>query len=449
MVGCVKSRVVSAQFKTVLVSQLKIGARLGEPILEDRADQNVLLLAAGAVISSAVLDGLQQRGIVQVKVKAGELARLTGGGEPARAARRSAPVVSAVQHSAANLVFAPAAGQSAWSVDADSFVNRVQRHGAAPVDALKVQELTQRRHESVKQVACLFECLGRGDATEGRVVAGVTRDSLERLAGDLDLFVSLGISPQPDEYPYGHGLQASMLAMSVGAIMGLKESELLELGMGCLVHDAGMLKINPKLLTVTRALKPFEFLEVTKHPTLTFEMIKELPDLSTGARMVAYQIHERWNGSGYPRRRQGKQIHPLARIAGVADVFVALVSPRPHRPGLRPDQAMRRIIEGVPQGLYDPEVVRGLLHTVSLFPLGSFIELTDNRVGRVVRANGEHYAQPVVEAWLPGRHDEPPEIVDLAREKELRIRQTLESLPAAEPLARPPRAEPFTDDHWN
>ena len=72
-------------------------------------------------------------------------------------------------------------------------------------------------------------------------------------------------------------------------------------------------------------------------------------------------MDERCDGSGYPRGRKGKQIHPLAKIAAVADVFVAPISPWPHRPGFLLYKAMEHLIQGTKQGLYDTNAVRGLL----------------------------------------------------------------------------------------
>ena len=102
-----------------------------------------------------------------------------------------------------------------------------------------------------------------------------------------------------------------------------------------------------------------------------------------------------------PCHRSAAQIHPLAKIAAVADVFVALVSPRPYRPALLHYHAMEQILHGARQGLYDTAVVRALLHTVSLFPIGSLVEINDGRIGKVLRSNRDAYTSPVIETEIP------------------------------------------------
>jgi HD-GYP domain-containing protein (c-di-GMP phosphodiesterase class II) len=178
-----------------------------------------------------------------------------------------------------------------------------------------------------------------------------------------------------------------------------------------------------------------EFVEIAKHPFITFDILEaNLDAVPSAARMVAYQMHERADGSGYPRGRTLEQTHPLARLASVIDAYTALVAPRPHRPGMLPYFAMEKVVKDVGQGIYDPQVVRGLLRTIGLFPLGSYVELSDGSVGRVIRAN-ENYTRPVIERWQAGNLSAPPTVVDLMFETEISVRR-----PVADPKTVPPPA---------
>src|SRR5262249_70558 len=152
-----------------------------------------------------------------------------------------------------------------------------------------------------------------------------------------------------------------------------------------LIHDLGMLRIQGVDLHDGRILGNTDFREIVKHPIYTLELLRQhAGKLPVGSCMVAYQMHDRLNGTGYPRGRTADQIHELAKIAAVADVFVALTSNRPHRPGLLPYYALERILHGVKDGFYDSQVARALLKTVSLFPVGSSVQLTDGRTGVVI-----------------------------------------------------------------
>ena len=76
-------------------------------------------------------------------------------------------------------------------------------------------------------------------------------------------------------------------------------------------------------------------------------------------------------------------------------------------------------------GLYDPDVVRALLKTVSLFPIGSHVALSDGRVGKVIRAKGADYDRPIIEAWTRGDPLANRTIIDLSDQEDLRITNTL------------------------
>jgi hypothetical protein len=86
------------------------------------------------------------------------------------------------------------------------------------------------------------------------------------------------------------------------------------------------------------------------------------------------------------------------------------------------------MVRDTSRGLFDPKVVRSLLETVGLFPLGSFVELTNDYVGRVIRANGKNYSQPIVEVWKKSNVTSSPTIVDLANEATLKIVKANSSL---------------------
>jgi HD-GYP domain-containing protein (c-di-GMP phosphodiesterase class II) len=208
--------------------------------------------------------------------------------------------------------------------------------------------------------------------------------------------------------------------MAIGAVMGVDHGSLMEIGAGCVIHDVGMLRLAPDLLNCERPLDVIERLDITKHPSHTFDMIKDVAGLSVGTKMIAYQTHERLDGSGYPRKIRGPLIHYYSRIAMVADAFTAMTSPRPHRPAMLPHYAICEILDHASTGRFDADVIKGLLDTVSMFPLGSFVELNNGRVGTVVRANPGEYTRPIIEL-SPGGDSPEREVVNLKEQHDLKV----------------------------
>ena len=303
-----------------------------------------------------------------------------------------------------------------------AFNSKVKQHGAQKYDKATEGNFVKQYSQSSDQVESMIASLEKGHAFDLGQTQAVNRESLSQIAEDMDLFVKLGINPPDRNYGGKHNYHVAMLAMSMGVTLGWDEKTLIELGIGCLLHDIGMSRVPEHIRNSDKILGPAEFAQIARHPLHTFDILEasthSIPSLS---RIVAYQIHERCNGKGYPRNRTADSIHEAAKVAAVADVFIALTSARPHRPAMLPHFAAVHMLLGVRDGEFDSKSVRALLKTTSLYPIGSFLELEDGRVGKVMRAHGDLYARPVVELWRPRDLGAEAEVVDLAEQEEAEI----------------------------
>ncbi len=398
-----------AGFMMVDTASLTPGIVLRHPVYDAA---NVLLLAAGVHITSAVIERLKQRGITYIMMHKSELARFRHQAAESRLPIKPSPSRPAVE---ADLILDASSGLSALP-RSDTFLKTIARHGKLRYDEAHRRDVVAACETNVQHVNQAFESRDVLRSADVDGLEGITEQTLIGIAQDIDLFVSIGISPELDSYPARHSLQTAVLAMCVGANLGVEQSNLIKLGLGCLAHDAGMLHLDQQLLPSVGPLNRSSMLEITKHPQISFELLRNVDHILGAGRLVAYQMHERCNGTGYPRGRTDKQIHPLSKIAAVADVFTAMVSPRTHRPAVLPYVAMEYLLRGAKVRLFEPMAVRALLHTVSLFPIGSYVELSDGRVARVLRANGNTYTRPVVEAWENDVVEDAPNLLDLATE---------------------------------
>ncbi|MGC3970821.1 MAG: HD domain-containing phosphohydrolase [Pirellulales bacterium] len=309
------------------------------------------------------------------------------------------------------------------------FAARFKTLGPVAYDRDCLNHMADERERHVAHVNEIADACAAGDSSGIATFDAVLHDSLRTAAADVDAYACLGANPFSKPYPTRHSVHTAMVAQMIGAKLGLDETSLQELGLGCLIHDLGMLTVDRMALTARKVLDDREFVDIQKHPFYTLEMLEECVDhIPVGARMVAYQMHERADGSGYPRRRTLEQIHPLARIAGVADAYTALVSERPHRHGMLPYFAMEKLLKDASAGLFDPVAVRGLVLVLGLFPVGSYVEISPQLVGRVIRAGHADYTRPVLEVWKAGNVRSKPAIVDLGQEPKLGVTRPLTTL---------------------
>src|SRR5690606_35847778 len=119
---------------------------------------------------------------------------------------------------------------------------------------VRLAAMVEEFEESSQQVAAILDGLCQGSMMNASQVTKASEASLQQIADDMDLVVALGIAPANGAYSSKHSLQTGLLAMAIGTTLGLKREQLIELGIGCLVHDAGMRFIPQDLVHSPRQL---------------------------------------------------------------------------------------------------------------------------------------------------------------------------------------------------
>jgi HD-GYP domain-containing protein (c-di-GMP phosphodiesterase class II) len=166
-----------------------------------------------------------------------------------------------------------------------------------------------------------------------------------------------------DYATFTHCTNVSLYCVMLARELGFSGGELEEIAVGGLLHDLGKLQIDERILTKPGRLDEFEFREIQKHPLTGFRELVTRDDLSLGQLMMAYQHHERLNGSGYPVACEGDEIHPWAKLCAVVDVYEALTSQRPYRLPMTHKTALAVLEKGIGTE-FDAEMVRCWKHLI-------------------------------------------------------------------------------------
>jgi HD-GYP domain-containing protein (c-di-GMP phosphodiesterase class II) len=133
------------------------------------------------------------------------------------------------------------------------------------------------------------------------------------------------------------------------------ESELIHVRRGALLHDIGKMGVPDGVLLKPDKLTEEEWVLMRQHPQLAFEMLSPITYLRS-ALDIPYAHHERWDGTGYPRRLKGEKIPLAARLFAVVDVWDALSSDRPYRKAWQRDEVIQYLIKDSGKH-FDPEVL--------------------------------------------------------------------------------------------
>lgn len=229
-----------------------------------------------------------------------------------------------------------------------------------------------------------------------------------------------------DEYTLGHSVNVCVLSTMVGITMGYNIARLRDLGLGAVLHDLGKVTVPEEILNKVEPLTPDEMAEMRAHAERGFEILRQQPDISLLSAHVAWQHHERWNGTGYPRALKGSEIHDFARIVAVADVYDAMTADRPYKKGYSPDRALRNIREVIADW-FEPQVLAAFMDNIALYPIGTLVELTSGEIGVVVSVTRGQAERPAVRIIKDpqGRTLPRPFEVDLARDRSYAVTRVL------------------------
>jgi putative nucleotidyltransferase with HDIG domain len=190
--------------------------------------------------------------------------------------------------------------------------------------------------------ACLFDDLQESNA-ELEIAYQAT---LEGWVRALDL---------RDKETEGHTQRVTALTQRLARFMGVAEDDMVHITRGALLHDIGKMAIPDGILLKPSDLTPEERATIQQHPVYAYQMLNPIKFLRP-ALDIPYCHHEKWDGTGYPRRLKGEAIPFAARIFSIVDVWDALIYDRPYRKGLAL-ASVKKIITEKSGNHFDPHVV--------------------------------------------------------------------------------------------
>ncbi|MBI3864483.1 MAG: HD domain-containing protein [Planctomycetia bacterium] len=373
------------------VDNLVVGRRIRFPIFDQGG---ILLLAAGSVINPRFKELLASRGLREVFLNPADVLGMAAAdsrqtGSPAAITFDFATFQPLEELIDSRRLFMEDTGPK--------FKDRILQQGCTGFNP-EQQDLLVRKHtEACWRLDRMIKAVSRGNPPDIEEIATIVSDHLVYLVADSDCVIDILARRNDYAGVAQHCLQMSLLGMIMAIEAGMSENDIRLVGLCGLVHDWGITYVPEHIRNADHVLTQIEFLEIQKHPIYTLDLLHQIKGIHPQAPIVCYQVHERPNGTGYPRGRWGSSIHRCARILHVADAYTALLSPRPFRRALDPYAVLEYLIRQAAERMVDAEAVRTLLYVVSQFPIGSSVQLSDGRQARVVRRNGNNYSSPIVQ----------------------------------------------------
>lgn len=164
-----------------------------------------------------------------------------------------------------------------------------------------------------------------------------------------------------DPYTESHSYNVAWYSTLMANVIGLPESELNDIRDACFLHDIGKIGIEDSILTKKDKLTPQEWEKIRLHPEFGSEIIAALSGIENVSKMII-QEHEHYDGSGYPKGLKGSEICLGSQIIAIADAFDVLVSGRPYKKPIPPDEAIEIIM--AQKGMYFAPEVADRFHKI-------------------------------------------------------------------------------------
>ena len=248
-------------------------------------------------------------------------------------------------------------------------------------------------------------------------------------------------------HPFQNGnKRIAIMALLLGRKIGWEKDRLRSFGVGCLLHDVGKIFVENEVLNKPGRLDEDEFERIKAHPTMGYELIKTIaPALGYLVPHVAFQHHERQDGSGYPRgltgdnklgRRRPNVIHDFGSVAAVADIYDAMSSDRPYRAGWPPDRVVGMIRE-LAGAHVNSRVVEIFLRTVAPYPIGTCIQVLNGEYegyeGVVADVDERVLDRPKIRLLFDSAGDRMDAVeIDLRVEGDVMVKSVREGEPSVE-----------------
>lgn len=375
--------------KKVRVEQLKPGMRFSKPVYIDR---NNMLIGANVSIRENDLKRLDKWGITEVETD-GDLV------------------------GASNVTEKSTGNNNELAAVLDNYNSLVQ---------LK-EQLLEVHDKACKTVQKTHTAIRNGRIFPTTDIENIAEDIYNIVHRNHNVFLFLYGDDIKNDAVAVHAVNTTFYAILIGITMKYSKVKLKDLGIGCLMINSGMVQIPAYIMHKQSDLTEREQNQIRTHPILGYQALKKFGNFPEPAAMISMQHHERLDGKGYPRGLKGNDISEFARIAMIADSYEALLERRSYREQQFFYDAMKSLVSDGARK-FDPVILRLFINILSIYPIGSIVQLNKKGTGIVIGSVPNKPLRPIVKLVKDenGNRIRDLEVVNLLEDNSLYIVKSMD-----------------------
>ncbi|MFZ1744511.1 MAG: HD domain-containing phosphohydrolase [Nitrospirales bacterium] len=302
----------------------------------------------------------------------------------------------------------------------DPIQRKVAQHQAFQVYQEHLQAVGGQFQEVVQEAKLVMQDVITGRPRGLRTAQKIVSELYEILdiADNSRALLNLIGSNEPNEEFFLHALNVCSLSLMIGQDLGLSREDAEKLALGALFHDIGELKFPAEQLLRKGAMSASERKNfLSTHPKYGVELVEKLPNFPYEAIDVIRQHHERLNGSGFPTGKKDDQISQFAKIVMVVDEYDELCHHPDPAKSLIPSEALSYLYVKCRHTLWHDAVV-SLISQLGVYPPGSLVNLSNQKIGIVTSVNLANRLRPVILVYDEYTSPDEPIILNLSEEDE-------------------------------
>jgi len=276
--------------------------------------------------------------------------------------------------------------------------------------------------EAAKASRRVFDHVAAQPAEARLIAEGLTRGLVDKMMGAEDMCIQL-LGQTAGDRVSNHAVNVSVLSLLMGRYFGLCESDMLDLGMGALLHDVGKSELPDRYRQREDHFNMAEISLYESHVASGSVHAQRL-SLSDAAATIIAQHHEYSDGRGFPLGLTTERTHMLSRIVALVNAYDNLCNPTNVAKSITPHEAVAHLFTQNHKQ-FDTAILGAFIKMMGVYPAGSVVQLTDDRYALVVGVNSSRTLRPRVIVHDPKVPRDVAGVLDLETVPGLGIRRSL------------------------
>lgn len=281
--------------------------------------------------------------------------------------------------------------------------------------AEEVQRAAKICAKSKEAVVSMFQEVRMGRAVDHEAAGELVEEIASSVLRNPGALISLARLKTADDYTYMHSVAVCAMMVALSRQLDLDATTTRAAGMAGLLHDLGKALMPMAVLNKPGKLTDEEFRIIKEHPVAGHRILVEGGTAGEISLDVCLHHHEKIDGSGYPKGLKDVAISLYAKMGAVCDVYDAITSNRPYKAGWDPAESIRKMAEWT--GHFDNRIFQAFVKSIGIYPTGSLVRLSSDRLAVVVEQSPASLLTPTVKAFFSAKSRAylTPETIDLSR----------------------------------